>query len=347
MIQLHLDARGVGGIETHVEALALALAEAGHEAAVLLHADYGDTPALRRFKAAGLRVHSGDGTFAGLVRHLRRLKPEILHTHGYKAGITGRLAARLAGIPAISSFHAGERALFPVSLYQAVDEWTSFLGARLAVSAAIADALPFGAAVLPNFVRLPPPTKKQPSRRIIFIGRMAPEKAPDLFCALAALRPDAGEWHAYGDGPMLEPLKAEHGSRVTFHGHAANIAGVLADAALVVMPSRAEGLPMAALEAMAHGVPVLASAVGGLPGLIDDGRNSMLFPAERLDVAAKQLDAFLALDPAERRAMGTAARRTVEARHSPAAALPLYLAAYASAAATTGSISTKVQSSAG
>lgn len=348
MILLHLDAKGVGGIETHVEALALALNDSGREAAVLLHADHGQTPVRRRFEAAGLKLHFADGTFGGVWRALRRLSPAVLHTHGYKAGVTGRLAARLAGVPVVSTFHAGERGPFPVNLYQAIDEWTSFLGARLAVSPAIAAALPFRATVLPNFVRLPPERAAHASRRIVFVGRMAEEKAPDLFCALAALRPDAGDWHAYGDGPLLPGLKARHGDRVAFHGHVASVSAALDDAALVVMPSRAEGLPMAALEAMARGVPVLAAAVGGLPGLIDDGVDGLLFPPGSIDLAAERLDAFLSAGDGVRAAMAAAARQTIASRHSPAVALPLYLDAYArSAGSPMRSMSAKVQSSAG
>lgn len=345
MILHVIDARNVGGIETHVVTAILALREAGIDAEALFFTDHGDTPAKRRFAKAGIRLHFGDGTFFGLLRAFHRLSPRLVHTHGYKAGIAGRAAAVLAGIPVVSTFHAGERATFPVRFYQIVDDWTSFLATRLAVSEPVARRLPFGATIMPNFVHLPERRPRPPKRNFVFVGRMSEEKGPDLFCRLARCRSADGEWHAHGDGPMLAALRAQFGDVVAFHGHSDNIGPVLDDAALVVMPSRAEGLPMAALEAMAHGAPVLAASVGGLPDLIEDGHNGFLFPAGRLDIAGERLDRFLRLEETERRSMAEAARQTIEDRYSPEAVVPLLLDQYRSASAR--SIRIKVQSSAG
>ncbi|OYW35551.1 MAG: hypothetical protein B7Z45_06535, partial [Azorhizobium sp. 12-66-6] len=135
-----VDSRGIGGIERHVSVLTQALNAAGHPARVLLLADHGEHPFLAQLRAEQVPFAVLDGRFSTLLRRLRTERPRLLHTHGYKAGILGRLAARLAGVPCVSTFHAGERGRFPVSLYQAVDAATARLATRIAVSAPIARA---------------------------------------------------------------------------------------------------------------------------------------------------------------------------------------------------------------
>ncbi len=262
-----LDARGMGGIERHVEVLCRALRDAGADARPFLYADYGPTDVTRAFEAAGLTVERGDGSFRGLRRDLRRLQPCLLHTHGYKAGIMGRIAARLLGIPVVSTFHAGERAPFPVGAYQAADRWTSCLGSRIAVSGPIAATLPFATGVVPNFVELPPAEDRAHAREIAFVGRLSHEKGPDLFCAAARATGSRGAWTVYGDGPMRRELESAYGGVVTFKGMT-DMRTAWRNIGLLLITSRAEGLPMAALEALAHGIPVVAHRVGGLPDLI-------------------------------------------------------------------------------
>ncbi len=161
-----VDSSTIGGIETHVGVLAAALRRAGWDAQVVLLADHGPNPWLAQLDARGVPHTVLAGGLGGLLAALRRGRPALLHTHGYKAGILGRLAARLSGTPCVSTFHAGERGPFPVSLYQTLDAWTSVLAPRIAVSAPIARNLPFGAEVIGNFVPVPA------ARRLRAHGRM-------------------------------------------------------------------------------------------------------------------------------------------------------------------------------
>ena len=113
MIWHLIDSSGVGGAERHIETLASSLQRRGLAVQVVLVADHGNRPWQQQLAGAGIRYTHLDGRFSTLVGALRRARPALLHTHGYKAGILGRLAARLAGVPVVSTFHSGERGPFP------------------------------------------------------------------------------------------------------------------------------------------------------------------------------------------------------------------------------------------
>lgn len=324
-----VDSSGIGGIETHVRVLARALIDAGHPARVLLLAAHGDNPWLGQLAGAHVPVEVLDGRFGTLLARLKRERPALLHTHGYKAGILGRLAARLAGIPCVSTFHAGERGPFPVSLYQRLDEATSRFGARIAVSAPIAARLPGRVAVIGNFVAVPDQPPPLPTQDCVgFVGRFSLEKGPDLFCRIAEAVRAPPAFHMFGDGPMRQWLEQAHAGRVIFHGLVRAPETIWPRIGLLLMPSRAEGLPLAALEAMAAGIPVAAAAVGALPDVIRHGENGWLFPAGDIAAATAVVAQWHAASPDQVAAMSHAAWRTVRDRFGIAASLPAILAVY-------------------
>ena len=349
MILHFLDTRLIGGIETHVETLVRAQNAAGHSAAVVLWRchDHGQT--LERFKRSGLHVINAGGSLRTLHRILIRLKPSILHTHGYKGGIIGRLLARASGIAVVSTFHAGERGQFPVNIYQIVDEWTSFLGARIAVSQEIADAMPFVTKFVPNFVEVPNQKKyKQDNQVISFVGRISHEKGPDIFGAIAKAAGDKSNFVMFGDGPLMGALKLKFGDFVRFNGFARDMEEVWKRTELLVMPSRNEGLPMAALEAMARGVPVAAAKVGALPDIIQSGTNGLLFDADNIEAAIAAVANWQSMSPRRKAAMSAAARQTIQEKYSSATGLPKIMQAYRQAGwRAPASIISMVQSSSG
>ncbi|MCB1425825.1 MAG: glycosyltransferase [Zhengella sp.] len=328
MILHYLDARYVGGIETHVETIVAAQRAEGLDARILLHAVYSESPAHARFRAAGLPIAVA-ADFVGLCRLLRIMRPDMVHTHGYKAGILGRIAARLVHVPVVSTFHAGERARGAVGVYQWIDEKTAFLGGRLAVSRDIACALPWSATVIRNFVNPAARPRTEPATPVfLFAGRLSREKGPDLFLKLANMRARSGEWRLLGDGPMREELVLSLNSPAVLEGFAINITPWLERTTALVMTSRKEGLPMAALEAMGLGVPVIAPAVGALPDLVRHGVNGYLYPPGDMEEAAACIDRLMASGPAARSAMGEAAIATIRAAYSPQTAMPAIFAAY-------------------
>lgn len=334
-----IDTRTVGGIERHIATLAECFAERGIPAEVVLYQDHGDNPWLAQLQAVGARVHHLDGTPKGLFNALRTHRPALLHTHGYKANILGRVAARLAGVRVVSTFHSGERQTFPVSLYYWLDRWTAMLAPRIAVSDEIAARLPVRATHIPNFIRVPTGPSAGPlPRRVGFVGRLSSEKAPDLFCELAvralasADRATAKcEWHVYGDGPMRAALEAQYGDRVRFHGLVTDVSAVWPTLGLVCMPSRFEGLPLASLEALAAGVPVLASAVGALPDVVVEGRSGWTFPSGDLDAAERALTTWAALNDVGQADLRGSAWDHVRQNFSDEARLPMLFKVYETA----------------
>jgi glycosyltransferase involved in cell wall biosynthesis len=304
-IRLLVDSSGIGGIERHVAVLTGALRRRGYDARILLMDDHGDNPWLAQLAADGLPFDVNRLGIKGLFERLRAERIGLLHTHGYKAGVVGRPVGRLLGVPVVSTFHAGETGPFPVNVYQWLDVWTSVLATRISVSPAIAKGLPFRSRLIPNFIATAADPPAGPLPRVVgFVGRLSHEKGPDLFCRAApSALPDI-RWVAFGDGPMRADLERQYGTRVEFRGMVSNIAEAWREIGLLLMPSRAEGLPMAALEALAAGVPVAASRVGAMPDVIRDGENGWLFDAGDLDA----IGAVLRLWDREREQRGGAWR---------------------------------------
>lgn len=332
-ILLLLDSSGIGGIETHVAVLAETLRAAGHEARIVFLADHGENPFHVQLRARSLPFVVLKGGLFGLLRYLHTENPALLHCHGYKAGILGRIAARLNRVPVVTTFHAGERAPLPVGLYQQLDLWTSFLGERIAVSPQIADSLPFRTTHMPNFIPVPPLSPRPPRvPRIGFVGRLSHEKAPDRFCAMVRDLGEHAECHVYGDGPMREELERMAAGRIRFHGFVTHMAAIWRELDLLIMPSRAEGLPMAALEAAAQGLPLIAGDVGALPTVIRDGESGYLLrgkdDAEVIARGREAITRFLALDHAARARLSQVAHAHVAAHFGADAALPALLAVY-------------------
>jgi glycosyltransferase involved in cell wall biosynthesis len=298
---------------------------------VVFLTDHGPHPMRAALDSAGIHHWTLPHSSFSLLPALRQRRPALLHTHGYKAGILGRLAARALGIPVVSTFHAGEPGTGRLRVYFAVDRATAALADCIAVSDAIRKRLPAKTHLIENFVELPQLTTRATGRRppvVAFVGRVNPEKGPDEFCAVARLLPDVA-FVIYGDGPMRADLQAQHGARVQFRGMVASMAEHWRDIGLLCMPSRHEGLPMAALEAMAHQVPVAAYAVGGLPRIITHEQNGWLAPPGDRAALAAAITAWRSQSDAEALAIGEAARAVVMQHFSVAAAIDRILAVYA------------------
>ncbi|HEX4781330.1 MAG TPA: glycosyltransferase family 4 protein [Usitatibacter sp.] len=183
---------------------------------------------------------------------------------------------------------------------------------------------------IPNAVAMP---KAHPARRepalIAFVGRCEESKGIlDLLEALAEVRvsiPEArlecaGDGNLAALGERADELGV--GERVNTLGWIgpAQRDGLLARAAIFALPSHAEGLPMALLEAMAAGCPVVAASCGGIPDLVTDGVNGLLVPPGDVDALAQALHRVL-VDRELASRLGREARATVARRYTAEAAL--------------------------
>jgi len=326
-IWLLLDSSKAGGIESHVFQLAKGLQDHGETPLVVFLTDYGKHP-LRDLLAQHAIAHKTlDGRFLSLCRKLREERPSLLHTHGYKAGIFGRLSAWLSKIPVFSTYHAGEIASGKLALYDRIDRLTAgFADYVFAVSPQIAKRLPGTVKVFDNFVNT---TNLQGStgKQIAFVGRVSTEKGPDNFAYLAK-RCSHSQFHLYGDGPLLSELKKSGPDNLQLHGQQDDMRAVWPQIGLLVIPSRYEGLPMAALEAMARGIPVLAFCVGALDKLIQNNINGWLVEPGNVAQLAKQIALWHELSEPDKQCLQCAAKNTIADKFSSNVAIPKLIANY-------------------
>ncbi|MDX1695797.1 MAG: glycosyltransferase family 4 protein, partial [Ketobacteraceae bacterium] len=180
--------------------------------------------------------------------------------------------------------------------------------------------------------RFPLPAGK---RRILFAGRLSEEKAPLLFVdAIAELvktDPDTVGVIA-GDGPQAEEVQQAISrkhlqDKIICLGFISNMDQLLPAVDVVMLTSVTEGVPMTMLEAMASGVPVVAAAVGGIPGVIQDASNGLLVHSRRPEDFAAACQRLLS-DTACRHQLADQARTTIEENFSLRAQWPLYARLY-------------------
>jgi L-malate glycosyltransferase len=181
-------------------------------------------------------------------------------------------------------------------------------------------------AVVPNGLdasRFLPRTPRARRRRIVVVANLRAEKGHDVLIdaapAILRQRPDA-EFEFVGGGGERDALIArarERGvlDRIAFAGHCADVAAKLASADVFVLPSRSEAFPNAVLEAMAAGLPIVASAVGGIRELLVHEQTGVLVPPDRPDALVQQICRLLDDDAAAGR-LGQSARADARARYS-------------------------------
>ena len=330
-IWLLLDSRCGGGIESHVLQLARGLHKYQQQVCVVFIKDYGQHPLRTALIASGIETFSLDGNIISLWRALQRHKPRIVHSHGYKAAIYARLTMAGRGSTLVSTYHAGEQSRGLLSLYCWLDRHSAQWSQQVfAVSPQIAAQLPDSTQLIDNFVDIPPTITQLPARnrgQIAFVGRLSHEKGPDLFLRMALLFPRQ-QFHLYGCGPMRAKLSEGAPSNAHFHGYVNDMATIWPRIGLLVMPSRQEGLPMAALEAMARGIPVLATRVGALDQVIQDQQNGWLVEPEKPKALAGCLHTWLNLTRRQRLNFQQAACAHISRRFSADIAIPKLIQCY-------------------
>jgi glycosyltransferase involved in cell wall biosynthesis len=356
-----------GGTETLLAALLPRMVARDHE--VLVVASHGRHSLPDDTTRDGVRVvrfhfkEAVEGNRMGEVVDITRriaalrkeLQPELNHVHCvYSSNFFHLRTARIAPAPTLLTLHndyiAGglmpkEGTLFRTLLDQA-DRVTAVSRGALAPLLRELPDVRERASVIYNGVELGA-VRSRPvpfdAPELLVLGRLIPAKGGDL--AIEAFRRLGGDCPVAhltfaGTGPLqseLEQQVAHSGlaGRVRFLGDVPHeeIGGLLESATVLLMPSRVEGLPMALLEALSRECPVIATRVGGIPEVIQDGVTGRVVPPE--DPGALEAAIRLALTDAERtREMARAARRKAEEIFDIDEALRKYEAVYAEMVAT-------------
>ena len=267
-----------------------------------------------------------------LADHLRGRDVRHIHNHlGDSSGTVALLAAEIAGIPFSYTMHG------PTLFYEPhrwrIDEKTA-RAAFVACISHFARAQGMLFSDRRHWPRLrivhcgvePAIYGRSPrdgfGQRLLFVGRLAAVKGlPLLLEAVARLRAAHPDLHLtlVGEGGDRAGLEAQAatlglGDTVTFTGvqSQAQVAGRLEDSDILVLPSFAEGVPVVLMEAMASRIPVVATRVGGVQELVEDGESGLVVPPGCVDSLVRALDRLLS-DPELCRRMGVAGRARVEA----------------------------------
>jgi glycosyltransferase involved in cell wall biosynthesis len=268
------------------------------------------------------------GLIVRLARLFRQQRIDIVHTHDERPHIYGAFAARLACVRRlIHTRHHGmgdrltPRQVGLVRLAARLTDRFVCVSADSAHQAISQGVSPRIVRTLHNGIdltRFDPPASRD-GGPVVTVARLSPEKdiATLLRAAALAVAEDPSfRLEIAGDGPCGTELRRTAadlglGGCVTFHGQVRDVPALLARAGLFVLSSLTEGVSLTLLEAMACGLAVVATRVGGNPEVVADGETGLLTPpADPAALARAMLQ--LGRDDGERRRMERAGRRRVE-----------------------------------
>jgi glycosyltransferase involved in cell wall biosynthesis len=266
------------------------------------------------------------------ARWCREARIAVVHTTDLYANIFALPGAWLAGVPVRI---ANRREVNPdrsaglIALQRAAYACASRIVAN---STAAAERLALERvgrrriAIVPNGLDLAAFAPRAPRprlRRIVTVANLRLEKAHDVLidAAVPVLRryPDAEFW-IVGGGDRFDEITAlarARGidARTRFFGHRDDVPRLLAESDIFVLPSRSEAMPNGVIEAMAAGMPIVATAVGGIPEVLRDGHTGLLVPSNDPGALAAALGELMDA-PARAAALGAAARSAVERQFS-------------------------------
>jgi glycosyltransferase involved in cell wall biosynthesis len=274
-----------------------------------------------------------------LYRVLKASQPHVLHTHGYRCDMLGLVMARLLHIPVVSTVHGWTSATARLRFYEWCHRWVlRYFDGVITVSDSIRQILLRSGVHSGKIVKLNNALDTalfvgrndgqgfreevgicQQARVIGTVGRLSSEKGLDDFLKAGArliARDPTIILLIVGDGPerwKLEALADSLGiaQAVVFCGYRRDVLRIYPALDLFVLPSLTEGIPIALLEAMASGKPVVASNVGGIPEVVEDGVTGLLVPPRDVNQLADKMWSLL-ITPDAAVELGGRARRCVE-----------------------------------
>jgi glycosyltransferase involved in cell wall biosynthesis len=358
LLVLHVVEAVIAGTRRNVYSLATGLDQSRFRAHVACplrrEGDWGEDGFVEDLRRAGCAItplplrrsispaHDA-AALQALVVLLGRERPDLVHTHSSKAGFVGRLAARIAGIPAVHTPHGlhflGQRSplkrRFYLQLERVAASWCSRIIAtspgeerellrwRIAAAAQIVQ-IANGVSLAPAMTQAERDALRAEhsipasAPLVATLARVTEQKNPQLFLRAAALvARELPEAHFLwvGTGELLDEARTfaqELGLGATMHfvGHIESGAALLPICDAFWLTSRFEGMPYALLEALACGLPAIATDVVGNRDALDDGRCGLLVPPDD-PVALAQSTLRILADSAEARGLGARGRERV------------------------------------
>ena len=314
-----------GGLERVVLGLTSALKRGGHEVRVALVLDPGVTghPLVTALDTAGVPVDVVQVAARGYRDERRRVtdlcrthRMEVIHTHGYRPDVVDGGVGRKLGIPWVTTVHGFTGGGgFKGRLYEWLQERSyRRADAVIAVSKPIVGRLTARGVPGPRIhviqnawdgpildagaaERARAPARKllgveAEGFRVGWVGRLSPEKGPDVMVnAITVLGPQGVCLSMVGDGGMREALlrlaaQRSAASYISWHGAVPDSARLMPAFDALVLSSRTEGTPMVLFEAMAAGVPIVATRVGGVPDVVGPAE-ALLVPSDDLPELAR------------------------------------------------------------
>lgn len=273
-----------------------------------------------------------------LAHQIRSRRIDHLHNHfGDSSCTVAMLAAEVAEVPYSFTLHGSaiffeaktwrlDEKLDRAAFVACISNFTRSQAAVFAASETMSRIHLIHCGIEP--ATLSPVVHEGRAKRLIFVGRVVEQKGLgvlfDSLDLVAGEAPDL-ELVVVGDGPDRAKLERQandrgFGDRVQFVGSKspADVAALLATADIFVLPSFAEGVPVVLMEALGSGLPVVASFVGGIPELVEDGVTGFLVPPGEPVALADRISTLVA-DPALRSDFGKAGRAQVVAEFDAAA----------------------------
>lgn len=333
-----------GGLERVVTQLSVGLVRRGHEvtAAVLLEERLGQPDLIRDLTTGGVRVELVRAPHRAYLRErqlvralLASVRPGVAHTHGYHADVLLRSVAQSLHVPTLATVHGftggsrknqlfewlQRRSLRAMHAVVAVSNPVAHLLSGAGVSRARLHVIRNAWAAPGAFLAREEARNRLgigPRERVVgWVGRVTPEKGPDVAVSAIAHTPPDLTLSIVGSGrlePELRRRSRELGieSRIRWHGVVADAWQYFRAFDAYCLSSHTEGTPMALLEAMAAGVPVVATRVGGIPDVVSESE-AILVPDGDHVALARALDHATREDQTSRTA---AASRRLEAEFS-------------------------------
>jgi glycosyltransferase involved in cell wall biosynthesis len=356
---IHLIAPGsYGGAESVVRMLVDGLARRGHRVHLALTLDEGRPhhPFEDAFPPGSVDVAAWRLPPRAYPRERRllaalgaRVNPDLVHTHGYRADVVGSTTAH-GSWPLVSTAHGFTGGGLKNRFY----EWSQRRAYRrfdavAAVSRTVAERL-LRAGIAADRIRVVPnalapvdaPLPRAEARQVLgvplegflvgWVGRLSEEKGADVLVDAIPLLSGRSIRYAFlGEGPTSAALEERVWSRglqnvVHWLGRVADAGRLFAAFDLFVLSSRTEGTPMALLEAMSAGIPIVTTRVGGVPEIVSDQEAILVAPEDPAKLADAIREAYE--NPAAARERADAARRKLSTAYDPEAWLDAYEAMY-------------------